>query len=123
MTKRLHHTASRGPGVLRAAALLALATLFAADASAGTVQTPECRRDLLVVESELSLGQARLAKLTDATRKEQCTVWRQHVDMARKAGATFRRCKTDTERRVMAADMDTQVNDFTTAIASTCKGL
>ena len=75
--------------MLRVAVLLALATLFAADASAGTVQTPECKRDLLVVESELSLGQARLAKLTDASRKEQCTVWRQHVDLARKAGPHF----------------------------------
>ena len=39
------------------------------------------------------------------------------------AGAIYSRCQTGTERRVMAADMDTQVNDFTTAIASTCKGL
>ncbi len=123
MTKRFDHPIWCGSAVLRPAVLLALATLFAADASAGTVQTPECRRDLLVVESELSLGQARLAKLTDASRKEQCSVWRQHVDMARKAAATFRRCKTDTERRVMSADMDTQVNDFSAAIASTCKGL
>ena len=43
------------------------------------------------------------------------TVWRQHVEMARKAGATYRRCKTDTEQRVISADMDAQVNEFNAA--------
>ncbi|MCP8938834.1 hypothetical protein NK718_09935 [Alsobacter sp. SYSU M60028] len=94
-----------------------------AAASAGTVQTPECKRDLLVLDSEAKLGQDRLARAQEAPRRELCEIWRRHVEFAKRAGATYRRCKTDTERRVLSGDMDTQVQDFQAAIASQCKGL
>lgn len=103
-------------------ALAVAALLWAGPGVAGTVPTPECRRDLLVIGSELQQGQERLARTQDMPKREMCAVWRQHLDLVKRAGNVYRRCKTDTERRVMSGDMDTQAQDFSEAIASTCKG-
>lgn len=102
-----------------AAALLALA---ASAAHAGTVDTAECRRDLLVLDSELSTAQAKLVKAQDASRQEQCAMWREQIATFKKASALYKRCKTDTDRRVLSGQMDSQVNDFTSALNQMCKG-
>jgi len=104
--------------LLAALCLLALP----ASAGAGTVDSAECRRDLIVLESDLSQAQAALVKAQDATRTEQCTVWREQIATFRKASATYRRCKTGTDRRVLSAQMDSQALDFQNAIDQTCKG-
>jgi hypothetical protein len=96
--------------------------LWAGAAAAGTVETAECRRDLLVTDSELSLAQTRLVKAQEGSRQDQCDAWREQIATFRKASATYKRCKTDTERRVLSAQMDSQVNDFQSAIAQVCKG-
>jgi hypothetical protein len=109
----------RATGVTIAAAVLAALT---ATAGAGTVDTAECRRDLLVMDSELSLAQTKLVKAQDGSRQEQCNVWREQIATFKKASALYKRCKTDTERRVMSGQMDSQVNDFTSALNQMCKG-
>lgn len=103
---------------------LPLAWLLAglAPAMAGTVDTAECRRDLIVLESELSQAQAKLVKAQDGSRADQCTTWREQIAVFKKASATYRRCKTGTDRRVMSAQMDSQALDFQSAIDQMCKG-
>ncbi len=103
---------------------LPLACLLAglAPAMAGTVDTAECKRDLLVLDSELSQAQAKLVKAQDSSRSEQCGVWREQIGAFKKAAATYRRCKTGTDRRVMSAQMDSQALDFQSAIDQMCKG-
>ena len=109
------------PHLFTFAAACLLAAL-AAPARAGTVDSAECRRDLLVLESDLSQAQAKLVKAQDATRTEQCAVWREQISTFKKASATYRRCKTGTDRRVLSAQMDSQALDFQNAIDQTCKG-
>ena len=104
---------------MTAAAVLALA---ASAAQAGTVDTAECRRDLLVLDSELSTAQAKLVKAQDGSRQVQCTVWREQIATFKKASALYKRCKTDTDRRVLSGQMDSQVNDFQSALDQMCKG-
>jgi multidrug resistance efflux pump len=103
---------------------LPLAWLLAglAPAMAGTVDTAECRRDLIVLESELSQAQAKLVKAQDGSRTDQCTTWREQIVAFKKAAATYRRCKTGTDRRVLSAQMDSQALDFQSAIDQMCKG-
>ncbi|WP_293855606.1 hypothetical protein [uncultured Alsobacter sp.] len=95
---------------------------FALDVQAGTVDTAECRRDLIVMDSELSTAQAKLVKAQDSSRQEQCAVWREQITTFKKASALYKRCKTDTDRRVMSGQMDSQVNDFQSALTQMCKG-
>ncbi len=104
--------------------ILPLACLMAglAPGMAGTVDTAECRRDLIVLDTELSEAQARLVKAQDGSRSDQCAAWREQIGTFRKAAATYRRCKTGTDRRVLAAQMDSQVLDFQSAIDQICKG-
>lgn len=96
--------------------------LVACAAQAGTVDTAECRRDLLVMDSELSTAQAKLVKAQDGSRQEQCTVWREQISTFKKASTLYKRCKTDTDRRVLSGQMDSQVNDFQSALDQMCKG-
>lgn len=107
-----------GSSTIAAAMLAALAF----DVQAGTVDTAECRRDLLVMDSELSTAQAKLVKAQDGSRQEQCNVWREQIATFKKASTLYKRCKTDTERRVLSGQMDSQVNDFTSALNQMCKG-
>jgi hypothetical protein len=104
--------------------MLPLAWLLAgvAPAMAGTIDTAECRRDLIVLESELSQAQAKLVKAQDGSRADQCTTWREQIVAFKKAAATYRRCKTGTDRRVLSAQMDSQALDFQSAIDQMCKG-
>jgi hypothetical protein len=73
------------------------------------------------MESELSQAKARLLQAGEQSRKAQCDIWRQHVSIVKRANVLFGRCKTDTERRVMMGDMQTQAQDFEEAIASQCR--
>ncbi len=89
---------------------------------AGTVDTAECRRDLIVLESDLKTAQTQLAKVQDAPRAELCAAWRQQIATFKKAAATYRRCKTGTDQRVLSSQMDSQALDFQSAIDQMCKG-
>ena len=49
-------------------------------------------------------------------------MWREQIATFKKASALYKRCKTDTDRRVLSGQMDSQVNDFTSALNQMCKG-
>lgn len=90
-------------------------------AQAGTVQTPECQRDLLVADSDIRASQNRLGDKANAPTKELCPLWRQHVDVGRKAASTYKHCLTGTDQRARVADVNSSVADFEQALKSTCR--
>lgn len=102
------------------AALIGFA-LSGTPAFAGSVQTPECQRDLLVADSDIRASQTRLGDKATAATKDLCPLWRQHVDVARKASSTYRRCLTGTDQRVRVADTNASIADFEQALKSSCR--
>ena len=90
-------------------------------ASAGSLSTAECQRDLLVADSDMRASQVKLAAMSTASQKDLCPVWRKHVDKARNASAIYKRCLTGTDQRVRTADMNATVADFEQALATACK--
>ncbi|MHB2167265.1 hypothetical protein [Alsobacter sp. R-9] len=91
-------------------------------AAAGTVPTPECQRDLIVTQSDLRQAEQALSGAANAPKDQLCKVWRDQIAVFKKSAATYRRCKTDTERRVLSAQMDSQALDFQSAVDQLCKG-
>jgi hypothetical protein len=88
---------------------------------AGSVPTPECQRDLLVADSDIRTSQNRLGDRANASTKELCPLWRQHVVAARKASGIYKRCLTDTDQRVRVADTNASIADFEQALKSSCR--
>lgn len=88
---------------------------------AGSVQTPECQRDLLVADSDIRASQNRLGDKANASIKDLCPVWRQHVDIAGKAAATYQRCLTGTDQRVKVAETKASIADFQQALKTNCR--
>ena len=100
----------------------ALAALAASPACAGQVQTPECRRDLLVAESNVRTAREKLLASEEAPIARRCTVWREHIRSSKASSAVFQRGLTDTEKRVKTAEMASTIADFEEAVAGSCKG-
>jgi hypothetical protein len=107
------------PRIARVAAFL---LALAAPASAGSLDTAACKRDLMVAESTMRIQQDRLAALADASQAKLCDAWREHVRAAKSANAIYGRCLTDTDKRVKTAETASTAADFEQAIAGSCKG-
>jgi hypothetical protein len=103
------------------AAVLASALAVSGPALAGSVQTPECQRDLLVADSDIRASQNRLGDKATASIKDLCPLWRQHVEVAGKAAATYQRCLTGTDQRVKVAETKSTIADFEQALKGNCR--
>jgi hypothetical protein len=106
---------------LLASVAVAVSAGTGSQASAGSLSTAQCQRDLLVADSDMRASQIKLAGMASASQKDLCPVWRNHVDKARNASAIYKRCLTGTDQRVRTADMNATVADFEQALSTACK--
>ena len=98
-----------------------LATLSAA--SAGYVDTPQCRRDLAATEASFSATLRDLERNKSSAIAQRCPSLRRHVDVMRKASSVFRQCSTGRERQENIGQMDGSIADFQEIIARHCRCL
>ena len=104
--------------------LLALAVLAAAaPASAGMLDTPDCRRDLFQTRGAITTSRDRLVAAVPAERPDRCRVQRRHVEVMKRAGEVYARCMTEPDRSRALAEARDSVREFETEIARSCKGL
>jgi hypothetical protein len=94
---------------------------LSAPATAQTVETPACRRDLADTWSNMELTLARLKSVTRAGRDEKCAAYRSHVDVVVKARDVFARCKTGRDRDGDLAHMDSALDDIKASIQRDCE--
>ncbi len=86
------------------------------------MDSAECRRDLIVLESDLSQAQARLVKAQDATR-HRAVRGVAGADRHIQEGLVDLSPMQDGNRPPRAVgQMDSQALDFQSAIDQTCKG-
>ena len=96
-----------------------LAALTAA--SAGYVNTPQCRRDLTTTELSFSTTLRDLDRNKKGSLARRCAAYRRHVEVMRKASSVFRRCSTGREREENVGQMDASIADFRYIIARNCR--
>ncbi len=97
--------------------------LFAVPASAGTVDSADCKRDLFQTQGAITSSRDRLVAAFSQPQPDRCRVQRRHLDVMKKAIEVHGRCLTEPDRgRALAQDRET-VREFETEIARGCKGL
>jgi len=104
--------------------VLVLAVLAAAvPASAGTLDTPDCRRDLFQTRGAITTSRDRIVAAVGAERPDRCRIQRRHVEVMKRAGDVYARCLTEPDRGRATAEARESVREFETEIARSCKGL
>jgi len=101
-------------------AVLSFAASVAA-ASAGYVDTPQCRRDLGATEASLAATLRDLDRNKNGSSAQRCASWRRHVEVMRNASAVYRQCSTGRERQENVGQMDGSIADFREIIARNCR--
>jgi hypothetical protein len=104
-------------------AILALAALLAAPASAQTRagQPATCARDLFQNEAGYRQQQGRLSSVANADQATQCRAWREHVGYLQKARSVFATCQTGAQREQNVALMDTSLAEYRVLLADRCR--
>lgn len=104
-------------------AFLSLVTLVLAmsAASAGYVDTPQCRRDLGAVDASLKATLRDLDRNKRGSPAQRCASYARHVEVMRKASGVFAQCTTGRERAENVGQMDGSIADFREIIARNCR--
>jgi hypothetical protein len=103
--------------------MLSAIAFFAAlsAASAGYVDTPQCRRDLAATEASFSATLRDLDRNKRGSTAQRCAAYRRHVAVMRKASDVFRQCSTGRERQENVGQMEASIEDFQMIIARDCR--
>lgn len=102
-------------------AAVMLCTL-ARSAAAGTLDTPECRRELADMWASMHEMLHKLRKVARASPEEKCVIYRHHMEVVRRARDVLSRCKSGRERDGDLAQMNGALEDVTGAIERGCAG-
>jgi hypothetical protein len=105
-------------------ALLAAMVLFAlgASASAGVVDTPECRRDLGIAHERIHAVRLRENSVARGDFVALCRVLRQNLQDMTQARDPMARCMTGHERGENVGQMDVSIQDIHFVIGKHCTG-
>lgn len=90
-------------------------------ASAGYVDTPQCRRDLAATETSLAATLRDLNRNKSGSPAQRCASWRRHVEVMRNASVVYRQCSTGRERQENVGQMDGSIADFLEVVARNCR--
>lgn len=108
--------------VLRVMTLLAALLMMAATdpAAAQNLDTPECQRDLFILNADFQRSTQRLESAGTGTPLARCTAWRQHVDTLRRGEAIYGRCQRGRTRDDNVSRMTRSATEFRDLIRSRC---
>lgn len=95
---------------------------LARPAAAGTLDTPECKRELANMWASMHEMLHRLRSVARASQEEKCAIYRHHMEVVRRARDVLSRCKSGRERDGDLAQMDGALEDVTGAIERGCAG-
>jgi hypothetical protein len=102
--------------------LVCLAIVFTASAaSAGYVDSPQCRRDLSATDASLKATLRDLDRNKRGSPAQRCASYARHVEVMRKASGVFRQCATGRERAEDVDQMEGSIADFREIIARNCR--
>ncbi len=113
------HRVGRVKGSSRAVAFL-LSLASSAGASAGIVQTPECRRDLAVANKLIAGVAARDKQFVPGDLAKNCRLLQRNLDDMIKARGPMDRCMTGHDRGENVGQMDASIGDIREVLANKC---
>lgn len=99
---------------------LALGAGFTPTGALAQAGTPNCKRDMLVLDSTLRNAMHALEAVGPASEAAKCTAYRKHVDTLHQASKTFARCTTGRERQDNITRMDQSAAEFESLIRARC---
>jgi hypothetical protein len=100
-----------------------LATTLAVPATAGTVESEVCRRDLFQARGALSTTQDNLTKAITLPKPEQCAAYRKHVERMKYIILIHERCLSEPERKTTLAENFSSLREFEGLLRRDCRGL
>jgi hypothetical protein len=108
-------------GMLGAMVLVA-AVSIAAPATAGVVDTPECRRDLAVAHQLIHAIRLRENSVQQGDYGGLCRLLRQNLQDMSRAREPMARCMTGHERGENVGQMDASLEDIRFILTRNCAG-
>lgn len=102
---------------------LVLGIITAVGAAASALAAPGdegCKRELFMTDAALTTSYIKMERV-GTKPEEQCGVWRGHVDVLRKASATYGRCAVG-EARGKVTELNGSAADLQRLIGERCKG-
>jgi hypothetical protein len=68
-------------------------------ASAGSIQTPQCSKDMSLVDASFqeTLGNLLRSGRSAAVPSARCAAYKHHIEVMKNAGAIFARCTTEPD--------------------------
>jgi len=87
---------------------------FIEQASAGAIQTPECTKDMLSVDSSFqeTLGNLQKSGRSAAVPSARCAAYKHHIEVMKNASAIFARCTTEPDRTQSINQMTGTIADI-----------
>ena len=98
----------------------ALAASLAAPASAGTRDTPLCKRDLAAMSATLNTVGTQVLRAGSSKNDDACFVYRTYFIEIVKARAVTAQCKTGSERDEELGRFDSAAEQANAGIAERC---
>jgi hypothetical protein len=83
-------------------------------ASAGSIQTPQCIKDMSSVDSSFreTLGNLQKSGRSAAVPSARCAAYKHHIDVMKNASAIFSRCTTEPDRTQNLNQMSGTIADI-----------
>lgn len=98
------------------------AGLIASPATAGIVDTPECRRDLAMADQLIHAVRLRENSVRQGDFAGLCRLLRQNLQDMTRAREPMARCMTGHERGENVGQMDASLEDIRYVLAKHCAG-
>jgi hypothetical protein len=108
--------------ILLGMAIVIAAGWVASPASAGVVETPECRRDLAVADQLIHGVRLRENSVQRGDFVGLCRLLRQNLQDMTRAREPMARCMTGHERGENVGQMDASLEDIRFVLAKHCAG-
>jgi hypothetical protein len=84
-------------------------------ASAGSIQTPQCSKDMSLVDTSFqeTLGNLQRSGRSAAVPSARCAAYKHHIEVMMKASAIFARCTTEPDRTENMNQMSGTIAEIT----------
>jgi hypothetical protein len=107
---------------LLAVVLLLLAGPGASPATAGFIETPECRRDMATADQLIRAARRRESTIKPGDPAALCRVLRQNLQAMTEARAPMARCTTGRDLGENVGRMDASIGGIRDVLAKHCGG-